>query len=185
MGELGLKRSASKPFVSGLRSAWYSRATAWLKRSSKAGGGRWRPKAKKRVKRFIFLKSLNNALRVSLPLPGLRYFRQPKELSRRCSPAWTWPTMTLASDSGSDILAGVNFLCRSQTMLLNLDWVPDLNHAAWNGFRAAAKGAGLWRHVLLLLMSQLMRHGPWQQASRLQQARESLGQYMRIASSSS
>lgn len=179
MSDLSLQRSASQPLVSGLRKGWYARAASWLKRSSKPSG--WRPKPKKRVKSFVFLKALNNAIRVSLPLVGLRHFRQPKDKALRCAPAWTWPSMTLTSVSGSDILAGVNFLCRSLTMSLNLDWVPDFNHASWNGFRAAAKGAGLWRHALLLLMSQLMRHGPWQQASRLQQVREALDHYMRVA----
>lgn len=161
------------------REEWIRRARAWL--SKRGGAGAWRAKRKKRSKALQTLRALNHQLKHGLDLP-LRHFRRPAEGSASAKRPLTWPTASWCCDSGPDIVAAFHFVSRHEPVALNIDFVLDLNHLCWNAAKRSLKAARLWGHQLLMLLSFLMRHGPFNQASRLQQCKQAFGEYLQVAS---
>jgi hypothetical protein len=160
-----------------LRQSWYTRARAWL-RQGKAKS--WRPKARQRVKAFHFIKAFDNQLKKGLGWPdGLGHLQVTADGA--CQPPLRWPSASWCVDSGPDIIAALHFLTRDQEMLLNLDHVPDINHLAWNAAKRALKSSRLWGHQLLMLLDFIMRHGPFNQSSRMQQCSEGFEEYLSLA----
>ena len=99
MGAMDIAREPTDQVLEQQRKDWCSRARARL-RGKGSEASQWRPVKKKRVKAFVFIKALNNALRTGLPVAGLRHLRQPKAPSARIRPTTRWPTASLCSDSG-------------------------------------------------------------------------------------
>ena len=125
----------------------------------------------KRVKALVFIKAWNNSIRSSSPLPGLRFYCQPK-LAQRTRPAFSWPLASGVADHGQEIDSAVNFLQRSEDIQMNYEHIPGLNHACWNAYKAALKGAQLYRQALLAVMHYICRHGPWHTAERFKIIRD-------------
>ena len=96
-------------------------------------------------------------------------------------PALSWPSLSLCTDNGPDLIAGLLFLTRHAGMVMNIDFAPDINHLAWNAAKRALKSARLWGHQLLMLLNFIMRHGPYNQSARLQQCREGFEEYLVLA----
>ena len=143
--------------VEASRKQLYRSALAWMEKRRPQD---WRKPKKKRVKAFMVIKAWNNAVRRCLPLQGLRHFRVPASPTDGPPRALHWPAATLTADFGSDILAAMNFLQRDARVRLNVEFFPGMNHASWGAVKAAWKAAGLWRHMLVMVVHFLCRHGP-------------------------
>ena len=70
----------------------------------------------------------------------------------------SWPTLTLASDQGSDGMSGAHGLLYLLRASLTIIWDP-WHGAAWD-FEAAAKACGLWPLVLAFLIVVNLPQGP-------------------------
>jgi hypothetical protein len=45
-------------------------------------------------------------------------------------PALSWPSMSLCTDNGPDLIAGLLLLTRHADMAMDIDFVPYINHLA-------------------------------------------------------
>ena len=95
---------------------------------------------------------------------GLGYFRQPAEGR---GPWETWLLLSYAGDQGSKEECG-KWVCK-RLLSLNFDEVPDLGHGIWNDCKLALRRSGHWSHVLLMLLSWNVRHGPWSEDALMQE----------------
>ena len=118
---------------------------------------------------------------MGLGWPGLKYLSVAPGSEACKSPPLTWPAASLCTDAGPDLIAALHFLTRHSSMCMNLGYVPDLNHLAWNAAKRALKSSRLWGHQLLMLLNFIMRHGPFSQSARLQQCREGWQEYLQLA----
>ena len=161
VSELDLKRVVTDEDLAQSRRDMYRSARAWLEKRQPKG---WRKPNMKRAKTFLCLKSLHNGLRRGLPHThkrGLGRCHQSIDVAKRARPALSWPgPLSVVADYGSDILALVNFLQRCPRVKSNVEYIPGFNHGSWNGWKAAARLAGLWRHILVMIVHFLCRHGP-------------------------
>ena len=129
-----MTRAVTKEQLVLCRRELYKSARAWLEKRQPKG---WRRPNRKRVKALMVLQAFSTSIRKSLPLPGIGYFCQPHDPAARKRPALSWPTMSMCTDFGSDILAALNFATRDKRVCLNADFAPGLSHGCWNATKAS------------------------------------------------
>jgi len=122
----GTKRSYEEMLET--QAGMLARHRAWLRRRESQKQS-WRPATRFRSRAKRLLRSIDNQLRVSTQCGGLGFFR-PKDDDVEWSTArWrSWPWLGMASDLGSDNVAGYMALERSWN--LNCDLFPDPSHGA-------------------------------------------------------
>lgn len=122
-------------------------------------------KEKIRVSAFHWARNVDNQIKCSLGLDGLKAFVPKKEDD------WTkWRHMNVAIDQGGDGLAACNVLL-SLGCCLTI-WC-DFSHGSNNDVNATIKDLGLWSFWLLMLVALNVPHGPWDDDVRYAQTQES------------
>lgn len=146
-----------------LESGFAKRQRAWLRRECGEQPSSWRPTKLHRTSARKWVLALDSQIAHSTDKGGLAWF-----IYDASSPTWSdwrqWPLLTIASDLGSDGVAGFNALCWGYDAHVVL--YPDPSHAVQRSFENALKGAGVWNLILLCVISWNLDYGPWQEESR-------------------
>lgn len=142
-------------------------ARAWLRRE---GQKQWRPRKRARVASWETLLTIENALQLHGGA-SLKDFQLPVEADQR-PPPHQWKVLSIARDSGPDMLCAVNFLQRGLRLLV--DETPDPSHCAHRDVQLAIRHSGLWAHELTMLTVWNTPFGAWDEDVRYKQALASL-----------
>ena len=141
-----------------------TRQRFWCKRRAEGGKVSWRPKKKHRVSACHWAMNVDNQIKISLGLNGLKAFVPSDKRD------WTsWRHMNVAIDQGGDGLSACNWLMAMGCCLTI--WC-DFSHGANNDINGAIKELGLWSFWLLMLVTLNVPHGPWDDDVRNAQAKE-------------
>ena len=151
-------------------------------RSSEAWteGGMAKPaKKRQRTKAYCWLIAVENIL-MQYTGQGFSKYLPPSGSQPDISP-YDWPWLGIALDRGPDSWAAKQFL--KYHLHANVEEFPDQSHDCWNDVRNALRGAGLWNHVLIMVLALNLSHAPFQEGKWHAILCEAFAEYYRIADS--
>lgn len=156
-----------------------TRHRAWLDRGSAQGNAcSWRPKPVYRVGAKRVLAELDNQVRQSCPLPGLKHFQPCPEKTGPWSCWRTWPHINVTHDLGSDMLCASN--AAENEFKLNYTKMPDFDHGCQRSLIEMLKGAGVHEFFLLMVVSWNLPNGPINNDYRYHQLLEATDQCAKV-----
>lgn len=143
--------------------------------SSKAPGsrskGEWRPPKRYRVSSYKTIVQLDGQLR-TLGMTGLARYACDGSQDRKFDAD---PVLTIVWDQESSNIAAAHYMMYHRKM--QIDFIFDGAHGAWNDVRAACKDANYMGFLLGLLLVWNLPHGPWSDDMRWSQTRELLAEF--------
>ena len=134
-----------------------------------ANGALWRPLTYHRVSIRKAALQVDNHIRTSTCLEGLRYFRVDDRSSDKWKDPSRSPMLHFSTDSGSDMLGLWCWMAFGASMMAL--WWPDPSHMNSRAFDGTLKQAGLWPLWLLMLITWNLEFGPYQDSERKDQLR--------------
>lgn len=157
-----------KPVVEAANATWRKRCREFISGADTAEATRQRKRY--RVKSYQWLLCLDNALLVSSGAGLDRYI--PGE----GQDPWTWRSLSVASDQGSDALCATNWLAYGPGGA-NVDRVDDASHGVHNDLMAMIRPCGLAAHQLLMNLSRNAIYGPFDEGRRHIECRQAIEEW--------
>jgi hypothetical protein len=144
-----------------------ARQSAWLKRAAPQDGEDWRPRKRRRVASFAWMRYLDNQVMWSTG-SGLQQFQVAESIAARPCP-YTWKRLIVAPDQGSDGVCASNFM--KGPLRLNLVTTWDQSHAVHNDGEGAFQNSDLWIFMMLFVVVANVPCAPWSENKRWQQCK--------------
>lgn len=138
-----------------------------MKRKCDANCSDWRPKKRKRVAAYTWLRFVDNTLEWSTGA-GLSQFQMTAPRGQRPDP-FAWRRLQLAPDQGSDGVCATNMMMGPLRVNLFVTW--DLSHAIHNDIELSLQSSNLWVFMMVFVVVANVPCAPWNENKRWQQAR--------------
>jgi len=161
-----------------LRSGWKRKGRSWAKRDLDSVELDPPPK-RHRSAAYAFLCAVQNMFSVSFNWPLTKFRALPSVYDDLNSDPYSWPSLRLSLDRGSDGRAALFFLMYSLVFKLNIEAIWDASHDVARDVEGAVADIGCFHLITLILVVWNLPFGPWDSGTRHGQLLESMAEYFR------
>jgi len=163
------------------------RHKAWVSKGAKGkdqnkSASAWRAQALNRVAAKRCLGMLDNQIRVSTPLEGLKHYAPNPALGTWAD--WrTWPHLGVGHDLGPDQLSALH--AAERKFALNITKTPDIDHGCQRSLIEALKETKLYEFFQLMVISWNLPNGPDNNDYRNHQLRDATAKLAKTSDANS
>lgn len=147
----------------------------FLKRGLDGDQAELRPRKRKRVPSYTWLRFIDNTLSWSSG-QGLCQFQYLAPLHERPDP-FSWRRLALAPDQGADGVCATNMLAGPLRANVFVAW--DLNHSVHNDVELSFQNSDMWTFMMTFVVVANVPCAPWGEGKRWRQARGVMDEFYR------